>query len=267
MSQREPAVLSAAELGATFAKPIEPARFLAEVSAPRHKAVVLMPTYNERDNLLRIASAIIATADVDLMIIDDNSADGTGHIADELARETVHVSVLHRPNKLGQGRAYVDGMKRALQLGYDHIITMDADFSHPPEKLPEMLAKAKSHDVVIASRNVEGSGSENRTLMRQLISKTGGLYARTMLGLDVQDMTSGFKCFHRQVLEAIDVGSIASNGYAFHIEVIYRAAAAGYSLVEMPYVFVDRTAGKSKMSSSIVWEALMLCPKLRFKRD
>ena len=240
--------------------------FLTAVSATRHKSVVLLPTYNESQNLVRITSAIAAMADVDVMVLDDNSADGTGDIADQIAKDNPHVSVVHRPQKRGQGRAYLDGMQRALDLGYERVVTMDADFSHPPDKLRSLIEASKTHDVVVASRAIHGGASQNRTALRQLISASGGFYARTVLGLDVRDLTSGFKCLRREVLEAVDLKSITANGYAFHIELTYRAVSGGFSLVELPYTFVDRAVGKSKMSSAIMLEAFLLCPKLRMQR-
>jgi dolichol-phosphate mannosyltransferase len=239
---------------------------LSEVSAPRHRAVVLLPTYNERENISAVTRAILGAAPVDVMVIDDSSSDGTGEIADDIAKAEPHLFVMHRPKKNGQGRAYVDGMKRALELGYELVFTMDADFSHPPQKISEMLSAAERYDLVIASRGVTGGRSENRTLLRDLLSRGGGVYARTILGTPVRDMTSGFKCFHRRVLEAIDLGAIQSNGYAFHIEIIYRSIARGFRASEVPFVFVDRTAGTSKMSAKIMWEALLLCPKLRLNK-
>lgn len=223
-----------------------------------------MPTYNERENLAKIVSAVLAAAPVDLMILDDNSKDGTGALADELAKTSPGLIVVHRPAKNGQGAAYIDGMRRAIEAGYERVFTMDADFSHPPALLKEMLAR--DQDVVIASRNIKGGRTENRTLVRRLLTRAGAVYAGLVLGTGVADMTSGFKCIRRKVLEAIGVDQIRSNGFAFHIEITYRAVSRGFSVTEVPYTFVDRKEGASKMSGKIMWEAITLCPKLRLER-
>jgi dolichol-phosphate mannosyltransferase len=226
--------------------------------------VVLLPTYNERDNIERIVPAILAAAPVDVMVLDDNSPDGTGALAQAIADKNPRVSVVHRSEKRGLGRAYLDGMARALGKGYARIVEMDADFSHPPHVLAELLAASAHADLVLGSRNIPGGGTKNWPLHRRLISRGGSLYARTILGVPVRDMTGGFKVFHRRVLEAIDLPSIASNGYAFQIEMTYRAVKRGFKIVEVPFVFVERESGVSKMSRGVFLEAVVMCPRLRF---
>jgi len=231
-------------------------------STPR--TVVLLPTYNERENIGTIVPQIRAVANVDVMILDDNSPDGTGKVADELALSDSRVCVIHRPKKEGLGRAYLDGMRRALDENYDLIIEMDADFSHPPQLLPRLITAASEVDLVLGSRNVTGGGTKNWPLWRRLLSKSGSFYARSLLGVDVQDLTGGYKCFRRIVLENIDLNSIHSNGYAFQIETTYRALMHGFRVLEIPFIFVERACGQSKMSQKIFFEAIMMCPYLRF---
>ncbi|HSI04794.1 MAG TPA: polyprenol monophosphomannose synthase [Myxococcota bacterium] len=228
-----------------------------------HDAVVLLPTYNERENLPRIVPAILEAAPVDVWILDDNSPDGTGTLADELAARHPRVHVVHRPGKEGLGKAYLDGFRRALAAGYTRILEMDADFSHPPRYLADLLALADTHDVVLGSRWVNGGGTENWPLHRQVISRAGSLYARTVLGVGIKDLTGGFKCFNRRVLESIDLDSVQSTGYAFQIEMTYRALKRGFTVVETPIIFVEREQGASKMSRRIVFEAVARVPKLR----
>ena len=227
------------------------------------KAIVLLPTYNECDNLPRILPAILAAAPVDVLVLDDNSPDGTGQIADTWAAADRRVRVLHRSKKEGLGRAYLAGMKKALADGYELIIEMDADFSHPPEMLPVLLEATKDADLVLGSRNIPGGGTKNWPAYRQFISKGGSFYARTILGVGVRDLTGGFKVFHRRVLEAIDLPSVQSNGYGFQIEMTYRALKKGFSVREVPFVFVERETGVSKMSRKIFLEAVWMCPRLR----
>ena len=226
-------------------------------------SVVLLPTYNERDNIERIIPAILAAAPVDIMVIDDNSPDGTGKLAQAIADREPRVSVVHRSEKRGLGRAYLDGMQRALDAGYERIVEMDADFSHPPPVLAELLAASLDADLVLGSRNIPGGGTQNWPLHRRLLSRGGSIYARTILGVPVRDMTGGFKVFHRRVLEAIDLPSIASNGYAFQIEMTYRALQKGFTVKEVPFVFVERESGVSKMSRGVFVEAVFMCPRLR----
>lgn len=228
------------------------------------RAVVLLPTYNEIDNLPRIIPAILAAAPVDIMVLDDGSPDGTGAAADKIAATHKRVSVVHRAKKEGLGAAYLDGFRRALAAKYDFIIEMDADFSHPVDKLPEMLSLAQTHDLVLGSRWVKGGGTRNWPLHRQFVSRVGSFYARTALGVGIRDLTGGFKCFRRAVLEAIDLHAIGSTGYAFQIEMTFRALQKGFKVVEMPIIFVEREQGVSKMSRNIVVEAVFKVPRLRF---
>jgi dolichol-phosphate mannosyltransferase len=205
----------------------------------------------------------ILSGDGVVLVIDDNSPDGTGDIADRLAAERPWVEALHRPRKEGLGPAYLDGFRRALELGADLIFEMDCDFSHDPADLPRLAAAAASADLVIGSRYVPGGGTRNWGLGRRLISRGGSLYAQLLLGVAVRDLTGGFKCYRRTVLETIDLDAINSKGYAFQIETTYRALCASFRVTEVPIVFVDRAVGGSKMSKAIVLEAVWKVPALR----
>jgi dolichol-phosphate mannosyltransferase len=230
---------------------------------------VVIPTYNEAENVERIVSATLselrrlAPQGHRVLIVDDNSPDGTGRLADDLAAGQAGVEVLHRPGKAGLGQAYLAGFRRALAAGASHVVEMDADFSHDPRYLEALLAEAERGDVVLGSRYVAGGGVEDWGLLRRLLSRGGSLYARLILGVSVRDLTGGFKCLSRQVLEAIDVDSLTAEGYVFQIEVTYRALRAGFSVREIPIVFRDRKAGTSKMSGRIALEAMLLVPRLR----
>jgi dolichol-phosphate mannosyltransferase len=193
---------------------------------------------------------------VDILVIDDNSPDGTGKLADAIAAREPRVKVLHRAGKEGLGKAYLAGFDWALSHGYALVLEMDADFSHDPKYLPGMLEASKEADLVLGSRNIEGGGTVNWGIVRKIISRGGSLYARTILGLPVRDLTGGFKCFRREVLESIDLGSVECTGYAFQIELTYRTVRRGFRVKEIPIVFVDRRVGHSKMSKRIVVEAL-----------
>ena len=231
-----------------------------------NEALIIIPTYNERENLKSLCDQVLtALPSADLLIVDDNSPDGTGQLADQMAAENQRINVLHRSGKLGLGTAYIAGFRYALSKGYEFVFEMDADFSHDPVYLPALLGAAKDGaGVVIGSRRVPGGGTENWGLSRQLISAGGSLYARTILGLDVRDLTSGFKCFRREVLAAIDLDAVRSNGYSFQIEMTYRAVRKGFSVAEVPIIFIDRRAGQSKMSSKIFAEAMGMVWRLRF---
>ncbi len=231
-----------------------------------NEALIIIPTYNERENLKSLCDQVLtALPSADLLIVDDNSPDGTGQLADQMAAENPRINVLHRSGKLGLGTAYIAGFHYALSKGYQFVFEMDADFSHDPVYLPALLGAAKDGaGVVIGSRRVPGGGTENWGLGRQLISAGGSLYARTILGLDVRDLTSGFKCFRREVLAAIDLDAVRSNGYSFQIEMTYRAVRKGFSVAEVPIIFIDRRAGQSKMSSKIFAEAMGMVWRLRF---
>ena len=231
-----------------------------------NEALIIIPTYNERENLKSLCDQVLtALPSADLLIVDDNSPDGTGQLADQMAAENPRINVLHRSGKLGLGTAYIAGFRFALAKGYEFVFEMDADFSHDPVYLPALLGAAKDGaGVVIGSRRVPGGGTENWGLGRQLISAGGSLYARTILGLDVRALTSGFKCFRREVLAAIDLDAVRSNGYSFQIEMTYRAVRKGFSVAEVPIIFIDRRAGQSKMSSKIFAEAMGMVWRLRF---
>ncbi len=227
--------------------------------------VVCLPTYNERENLEAMVSALgrVLPEGGRILVIDDNSPDGTGAIADRLAAEREDVDVLHRPRKEGLGPAYLDGFRRALDLGADLVFEMDCDFSHDPADVPRLAAAAADADLVLGSRYVPGGGTRNWGLFRRVISRGGSLYAQILLGLRVRDLTGGFKCYRRAVLEGIDLDAIRSKGYAFQIETTYRALRKDFRVVEVPIVFADREVGGSKMSRSIVLEAIWKVPALR----
>ncbi len=229
----------------------------------------MIPTYNEAVNVEGIVRAAateldrVAGEDYRILVVDDNSPDGTGAIADSVAAELDSVEVMHRPGKSGLGHAYLAGFSHALAGGAERVVEMDADFSHDPRYLEPLLAAARDADVVLGSRYVQGGGVRDWGLMRRLISRGGGVYARAILRVDVHDLTGGFKCLSREVLEAIDLPSVRSEGYVFQIEITYRALLAGFTVREIPIVFQDRTQGKSKMSARIAIEAMWLVPRLR----
>ena len=229
---------------------------------------VLLPTYNEAENLERIVSAVLEQlpASRRVLIVDDNSPDGTGEIADRLAEGDESVEVLHRERKEGLGPAYLAGFRVALTGGAERIIEMDADFSHDPAYLPALIGATERADLAIGSRYVPGGGITDWGPMRRFISRGGSAYARAALGLPVKDLTGGFKCFRRIVLETINLDTIEARGYAFQVETTYRAIKAGFRVVEVPIVFKDRTDGTSKMSKSIVAEAMWRVPAMRFRR-
>ncbi|HZC74581.1 MAG TPA: polyprenol monophosphomannose synthase [Gaiellaceae bacterium] len=226
-------------------------------------AVVCLPTYNERENLTRVLDALQQYG-VRVLVIDDSSPDGTGELADRLAAERDWVSVLHREKKEGLGPAYLAGFREVLRGDAEYILEMDADLSHDPAVVPRLIEACENGaDVALGSRYVEGGGTENWGRGRRFVSAGGSLYARTLLGVGVRDLTGGFKCFRREVLERIDLDSVHSKGYAFQIELTYRALRAGFEVVEVPIVFADRTHGKSKMSRAIFLEAVARVPALR----
>ncbi len=232
------------------------------------QSLIVVPTYTERDNVRGVAEQFLAALPgTELLFVDDNSPDGTGAILDELAAANPRIHVMHRAGKLGLGTAYVEGFGWGLARGYEYLFEMDADGSHDPKYLPTMLALAEDGaDVVIGSRYVPGGGTENWGLSRKVISRGGGLYARTVLGIDVRDVTAGFICWRRSALESIELSTITSNGYSFQIEMKYRAHQKGLRLVETPIMFVDRRVGQSKMSRAIFAEALLKVWALRFRR-
>jgi dolichol-phosphate mannosyltransferase len=229
------------------------------------RAIVCLPTYDERENLEPMVRALGAVLGPDdrVLVIDDSSPDGTGEIADRLAAELAWVEVLHRPRKEGLGRAYLDGFRRALADGAELVLELDCDFSHDPADVPRLIAAADAADLVLGSRYVSGGGTRNWGLVRRAISRWGSLYAQVLLGLRVRDLTGGFKCYRREVLETIDLRAIRSRGYAFQIETTYRAVRAGFRVLEIPIRFTDREVGGSKMSRAIVLEAIWKVPVLR----
>jgi dolichol-phosphate mannosyltransferase len=234
------------------------------------RVVVCLPTYNERDNLepmVRALDDIVRRHELDarVLVIDDSSPDGTGELADRLTGEFRFLSVLHRPKKDGLGPAYLAGFVWALATDADRIVEMDCDFSHDPEDLPRLLAATETADLALGSRYVEGGGTRNWGLGRRAVSRFGSLYARILLGVGIRDLTGGFKCFRRSVLEAIGLERISTKGYAFQIETTYRALKVGCRVVEVPIVFSEREAGKSKMSRAIVLEAMAKVPALRLR--
>ncbi len=231
-------------------------------------AWLILPTYDEAENIEAFVEAVrdkLPTS-ARVLIVDDNSPDGTGRIADRLAERHEGVSVLHRPRKEGLGPAYLAGFRRALAEGAGLVLEMDSDFSHDPAYLPRLLEAADRADVVIGSRYVPGGGVSDWGPLRRAISRGGSAYARLVLGVGVHDLTGGFKCFRREVLEAIDLESIDARGYAFQVEMTYRAIRAGFGVVEVPIVFRDRQAGSSKMDRGIVAEAIWRVPLLRFSQ-
>ena len=236
--------------------------------ADTQHTLIIIPTYNEGENLPRLIDAIFEVdSEVHILVVDDNSPDGTGALADERAASDPRINVLHREGKLGLGTAYIAGFKWALQRDYEFIFEMDADFSHQPKYIPEFLAAAEEADLVLGCRYIKGGGTEDWGPMRQLISRGGNLYARSILWLPYKDLTGGFKCFRREVLESIDLDSVESVGYAFQIELTYRAHKQGYRIVQTPIIFPDRNVGESKMSGNIVREAMFNVVKLRFSRS
>ena len=237
----------------------------AGVAASSERVLICVPTYNERENLPSLIGAVHeALPRADLLVIDDNSPDGTGRLADELAAQDDHLQVLHRPAKRGLGTAYLEGFRRGLASDYEYLFEMDCDFSHDPKYLPRLLEAARAGaDLVVGSRYVAGGGTRNWGLRRRIISRGGGLYARTVLGVGVRDLTGGFKCFRRRVLETLPLDRVRTQGYGFQIEMTYRALQAGFRVVEVPIVFVDRRVGQSKMSRDIFLEAMTMVWRLR----
>jgi dolichol-phosphate mannosyltransferase len=235
------------------------------------EAWLILPTYNEAVNLEPFVRAVLpelaeAAPEYRILIVDDNSPDGTGRIADSLAREVEAIEVLHRPEKQGLGVAYLAGFRRALDAGADLILEMDSDFSHSPADVPRLIRAAEDADLVLGSRYVRGGGVSDWGVVRRLLSRGGSWYARGILRVKVADLTGGFKCFRRQVLESLDLGSVHAEGYGFQIELTYRAVRAGFRVKEIPIVFRERQAGLSKMTARIAVEAVWKVPLLRLRR-
>ncbi len=233
---------------------------------------LVIPTYNEADNVSPIVQAVaermeeIAPGEYRILVVDDNSPDGTGRLADELAQQMDVLEVMHRPGKGGLGRAYIAGFEYALAHDAELVVEMDADFSHDPAHLPALIRAAEHADMVLGSRYVAGGAVRNWGIVRKLISRGGSTYARMVLGVGVRDLTGGFKCIRRSVLETIELSSLRADGYVFQIEVTYRAIRSGFRVQEVPILFVDRAVGTSKMSGKIALEAMLLVPQLRRDR-
>src|SRR5882762_8347966 len=242
---------------------------IAVVNAAVSRSLVVLPTYNERENIEPIVTAILGQAtDLEVLVVDDNSPDGTGRIVDGLVEaEPQRVHVMHRAGKRGLGTAYIEGFGWALARDYDYVFEMDADFSHDPADLHRLRQPLVSGgaDASVGSRWVAGGGTRNWSYLRTFISRGGSVYARLILGVPVKDLTSGFKCFSRRVLERLDLETVGSNGYAFQVEMNFRCHRHGFRVAEVPIMFVDRRVGKSKMGSHIVTEAMLMVLKLRIK--
>ncbi len=225
---------------------------------------MVIPTYNERDNIEKLVNEVLSLGECfEVLIVDDNSPDGTGALADVIAASNRRVRVLHRPGKLGLGSAYRQGFRIALDMGADYIIEMDADFSHDPATLPRFVDMMKTHDLVIGSRYLNGISVVNWPLRRLMLSYFASVYTRFITGLRISDCTSGFKCFKRVVIETLDLDTVTSDGYSFQIEMNYRCMERGYRIGELPIIFIDRHAGTSKMSKKIVREAVLMVWKLK----
>jgi len=232
------------------------------------KTLIIIPTYNEIDNLRPLLEQIFTYAPAtDVLIVDDNSPDGTGKLADEIHDENAQVQVIHRAGKLGLGTAYIAGFMYAIEHGYDAAFEMDADFSHDPRYLPDFLKKIEDADLVIGSRYVPGGATPNWSFMRRFISGGGNIYTRVLLGTKIHDWTAGYRCYRRYVLESINLDSIKSQGYAFQIEMAYRVTRKGFKIVETPIVFMDRRVGKSKMSRKIFIEGFTYVLRARFGKQ
>jgi dolichol-phosphate mannosyltransferase len=230
------------------------------------RCLVIIPTYNEADNVQQLLPTVLKYGShFNVLIVDDNSPDGTAKLVKEMQTTESRIHLLERPGKMGLGTAYVAGFKYALANGFDFVFEMDADFSHDPEMLPKLLQKAEEYDLVIGSRYIEGVNVVNWPMKRLLLSYFANLYTRVITGMPVRDATGGFKCFRRKVLESIDLDSIHSNGYAFQIEMNFKTWRKGFRVCEIPIVFVDRRIGVSKMSKSIVYEAVWMVWRLKFR--
>lgn len=230
------------------------------------RALIIFPTYNERDNISKIVHAVLPLDPrIHVLIIDDNSPDGTGEVADRLATEESKVEVMHRPHKEGLGKAYIAGFKWAIEHEFDFIFEMDADFSHSPEYIRDFLKEIQNNDLVIGSRYISGVNVINWPMSRLLLSYFANVYTRVITGMPLRDGTGGFKCFRREVLEAIDLDEVRASGYAFQIEMSMRAWKKGFRIKEIPIIFTDRVIGESKMSKKIMREAVWMVWALRLK--
>lgn len=229
------------------------------------RSIVVVPTYNEAENITDLVSQVLEVVpSMHVLVVDDSSPDGTGQIVEQMSMRDPRVRLVRRPGKLGLGTAYVQGFKACLEHGYDIICQMDCDFSHQPKYLRDFMRESEEWDVVIGSRYVEGGKTVGWDLRRRLLSRCGNFYARVILGLPIRDLTGGFKCFRKQVLQAIDLDTIRAEGYGFQMEMNYRAYRLGFKIKEIPIEFPDRTRGQSKLSSGIFFESLALPWRLRF---
>jgi dolichol-phosphate mannosyltransferase len=230
----------------------------------KERALIIFPTYNERENIEGIVGAVLEVDPrIEVLVVDDNSPDGTGELVVKLAESNEKVHLIHREKKMGLGSAYIEGFGYALRNGYDYIFEMDADFSHDPQYIPDFLEKMKDYGLVIGSRYIKGVNVINWPMKRLLLSYYANVYTRIVTGLPLRDATGGFKCYRREILEGIDIGKVKSDGYSFQIEMSYKAWKKGYRICEIPIVFVDRQAGHSKMSKKIVREAIWMVWRLR----
>lgn len=228
------------------------------------KTLVIIPTYNERENIERLIKGILSLeADFEILVVDDNSPDETGEVVERVARKNSQVHIVHRPKKLGLGTAYIAGFKWALQRNYDFIFEMDADFSHDPKYLPKFLQVIENYDLVIGSRYLNGISTVNWSIGRLILSFLANKYTKLLTGLPINDCTSGFKCYRAELLKSIDLDKVHSSGYAFQIEMKFRAHQKGFRVKELPIVFIERRGGKSKMGKKIIWEAFWMVLRLR----
>jgi dolichol-phosphate mannosyltransferase len=238
---------------------------MKKMAEQNKKALIIFPTYNEKENIEKIAAAVLEKADnIEVLIVDDNSPDGTGDIADRMVEGNSRIHVEHRAGKAGLGTAYIHGFKWAIEHKYDYIFEMDADFSHSPDYIIDFLETIANHDLVLGSRYISGVNVVNWPMSRLLLSYFANVYSRLVTGLPVRDATGGFKCFRREVLEAIDLDAVKSNGYTFQIEMSMRAWVRKFRIKEIPIVFTDRQHGASKMSKKIVREAIWMVWWLRW---
>ncbi len=230
------------------------------------KTYIIIPTYNEKNNIENILKEIfdLGVEGLNVLVVDDNSPDGTGQIVERLKQGNTRLDILHRDKKCGLGRAYVAGFKAALEQGADYVFEMDADFSHHPRYIPDFLQAIKNYDLILGSRYISGGGIKNWNLARRLVSRFGNIYARLILGLPIKDLTGGFKCYRRAVLEKINLDSLSSVGYNFQIETTYKAFKCGFKIKEIPIVFTERAKGESKFSPKIILESFWRVLQLRW---
>jgi len=232
------------------------------------KVYIIIPTYNEKDNIVGLLDQIfnLRINNLNILVVDDNSPDGTGQLVENLKAKYSNLDILHRPQKAGLGKAYVAGFKEVLNKGADYIFEMDADFSHDPKHIPEFLAEIKNYDLVLGSRYIRSGGVENWNFTRRIVSRFGNIYARIILGLPIKDLTGGFKCYRRVVLEKIGLANLSSVGYNFQIETTYKAHQAGFKIKEIPIIFTERREGKSKFDVKIILESFWKVSTLKFSK-